>query len=751
MVAAARPRRQPDTPEVGTGSVEQFHAPAPLSSATVERVLGKVRKPGRYAGGEWNSVQKDWAATALKWCFAYPDLYEIGMSNLGLRILYEVLNDRSDRLAERCFSPDVDLADELRAAGVPLWSIETRRPLREFDVLGLSLGYELVCTNMLEMLDLGGIGLTTGERSESDPLVIAGGSIVLNPEPIAGFVDAVVLGEGEDVVIEISDELERLGWHRRIRVGGIGERTGEWRRGVDRATALRALARIPGVYVPSLYRARYLADGRFDRLEALDAAAPMTITGRIAADFETHVRGVRQLVPNIGIVFDRAQLEVMRGCTRGCRFCGAGMQSRPLRERAPDVAVDAAEAILRATGYEEIGLTSLSTADYTHVREVATELRRRRPQTLLSLPSTRVDAFTVELVDAIAPTGKRGGFTFAPEAGSQRLRDTINKGVSDEEIERCAQLAFDRGWSSIKLYFMIGLPGETMDDVLAIAAISRRVLQMGHRRHGGRAQVKVNLSTFVPKVMTPFQWDGQDSTLEIEAKVGALRQAMHGKGLTISWHDPTSSILEAALGRGDRRLGPVIRRAWQKGARLDAWDEHFDYPTWLAAFAEAGLEPAWYAQRDIPTDERLPWAHLGAGVSTAFLLRDRKRALAARATADCHWGPCANCGVPAATGFACQTGEDGPRTLLVSVGDEGRGWRYIGPPGDPRRPTTASSAGPNALSGSGADVDGDNVEAGRGERRDRPYDLPGSEMQSKDAGPDGLASPVEAAGDESTG
>jgi hypothetical protein len=279
-----------------------------------------------------------------------------------------------------------------------------------------------------------------------------------------------------------------------------------------------------------------------------------------------------------------------------------------------------------------------------------------------------------------------------------------------------------------------------MDDVLAIAAISRRVLEMGHRRHGGRAQVKVNLSTFVPKVMTPFQWDGQDSTLEIEAKVGALRRAMHGKGLAISWHDPTSSILEAALGRGDRRLGPVIRRAWQKGARLDAWDEHFDYPTWLAAFAESGLEPAWYAQRDIPTDEALPWAHLGAGVSTAFLLRDRKRALAARATADCHWGPCANCGVPAATGFACQTGEDGPRALLVSVGDEGRGWRYIGPPGDPRRPATASSA-----------VAGANVEAGRGERRDRPYDLPGSEMQSKDAGPVGLASPVEAAGDESTG
>ena len=679
-----------------TAGVE-FYAPEPLLDSTVERVLGRVRKPGRYSGGEWNSVQKDWGSTALKWCFAYPDLYEIGMSNLGLRILYEILNDRPDRLAERCFAPDVDLQAELRAARVPLWSLETRRALREFDVLGLSLGFELVLTNMLAMLDLGGIGLTTAERSETDPLVIAGGSAVLNPEPIADFVDAVVLGEGEDVVLEIGDVLESIGWNRRRPEPGA-----DWRRGVDRTTALRALAGIPGVYVPSLYRPRYLPDGRFDGLDRIDAAAPATVTARIATDFETHVHGIRQLVPNVGIVFDRAQIEVMRGCTRGCRFCAAGMQSRPLRERAPDVAVDAAEAILRATGYEEIGLTSLSTADYTYVREVATELRRRRPNTILSIPSTRVDAFTVELVDAIAPTGRRGGFTLAPEAGSQRLRDTINKGVSDEEIARCAQLAFDRGWSAVKLYFMIGLPGETMEDVLAIAAISRQVLEMGRKRHGGRAQVKVNVSTFVPKVMTPFQWDGQDTTLQIEAKVDGLRKAMHGKGLAMSWHDPTSSILEAALGRGDRRLGPVIRRAWENGARFDAWDEHFDYSIWLEAFSHFGLEPAWYAQRDIPTDEALPWARMCAGVSAAFLLRDRERGLAARTTPDCHWGPCANCGVPTATGFACDTGEQGPRGLLIEVGDEGRGWRYVGPPGDQRR---AEAQAPAAV--------GANVEAVR--------------------------------------
>jgi radical SAM family uncharacterized protein len=704
-----------------------FDAATPVPGGTIERILSRVRKPGRYAGGEWNSVQKDWALTALKWCLAYPDLYEIGMSNLGLRILYEVLNDRPDRLAERCFAPDVDLQAELRAAGVALWSLETRRPLRAFDVIGLSLGFELVCTNALAMLDLGGVGLTTAERSEADPLVVAGGSIVLNPEPMADFVDVVVLGEGEDAVLEISDVLQSLGWNRRV--PPPPGTSGEWRRGVDRTTVLRALARLPGVYVPSFYRPAYLPDGRFDRLERVESAAPSAVTARIAADFETRVHGIRQLVPNIGIVFDRAQLEVMRGCTRGCRFCAAGMQSRPLRERAPDVAVTAAEEILRATGYEEIGLTSLSAADYTYVREVATELRRRRPDTILSLPSTRVDAFTVELVDAITGAGRKGGFTFAPEAGSQRLRDSINKGVSDEEIGRCAQLAFDRGWSALKLYFMIGLPGETMADVLAIAAISRRVLEMGRRRHGGRAQVKVNVSTFVPKVMTPFQWDGQDTTAEIEAKVEALRKAMHGKGLVLSWPDPNSSILEAAIGRGDRRLGAVIRLAWQRGARFEAWDEHFDFSIWLDAFAEAGLDPAWYAQRDIPVGEPLPWAHLGAGVSTEFLLRDRERAQSALATADCHWGPCSNCGVPGGTGFACDRGEAGPRRLLVAGGDEERSWRYVGPPGDPRR------------------VGRDNVNGGRG----WPYDLLGSEMQSKDAGLIGLASLVEAAGGESTG
>jgi len=671
-----------------------FHAPDPIPPLVVERLLKRVRKPGRYSGGEWNSVEKDWSGIALKWCFAYPDLYEIGMSNLGLRILYEILNDLPESLAERCFAPDVDLQAQLRSSGVPLWSLETRRPLREFDVVGLSLGYELVATNILDMLDLGGVPLLSRDRTDADPLVIAGGSIVLNPEPFADFLDAVVLGEGEDVVVEISQALRTLRWHERRDLGwGIAGRE------AHRGEVLRALARIPGVYVPSLYQARYASDGRFDVLDRIDEAAPESITGRLASDFETTVHAIRQLVPNTAIVFDRAQVEVMRGCTRGCRFCQAGMQSRPVRERAARVVVDAADAILRATGYEEIGLTSLSTADYSDIRTVAGELRKRHGNAVVSLPSTRVDAFTVELADAIAPNGRRSGFTFAPEAGSQRMRDAINKGVTDDEILRCAELAFDRGWSSVKLYFMIGLPGETLEDVASIAQISRRVLEIGRARHGGKAQVKVNVSTFVPKVGTPLQWDGQDPTVVVEEKVAALRTALHGRGLAFSWDDPRASLLEAALGRGDRRLGAVIVRAWRNGAHFDAWDEHFDYGAWQRAFSDEGLSAETYAQRDIDVSDPLPWDHLGPGVARGFLLRERKRAAASITTPDCHWGPCANCGVPTATGFACDTGMRGPRGLLLVAGESAAAddgvvfdeeiraprWRYIGPPGDSRR------------------------------------------------------------------
>ena len=751
--AGARPARLSHLPH---------YAPPPLPQLAVERALGRVRKPARYAGGEWNSVQKDWAGVELKWCFAYPDLYEIGMSNLGLRILYEVLNDRPDRLAERCFAPDVDLQAQLRAEGRPLWSLETKRALSDFDVLGVSLGYELTYTNLLDMLDLGGLGLTTAERHETDPLVIAGGSSVLNPEPVADYLDAVLLGEGEDAVLEMSDALARIGWPRRRNPAG------EWRRAASRSEAIHELARIPGVYVPSLFRPHYHPGGAFARLESLAKEAPSLIVGRIAADFETRVQGIRQLVPNIAIVFDRAQLEVMRGCTRGCRFCQAGMHYRPLRERAPDVAVAAARSILDATGYEEIGLTSLSTADYTYVKEVATAIHALRPGATVSLPSTRVDAFTVDLVDAISPHGRRGGFTFAPEAGSQKLRDIINKGVSDEEIVDCAELAFRRGWSSLKFYFMIGLPGETMADVLAIADICLRALAAGRRHHGGKAQVKANVSTFVPKVATPFMWSGQDSTEEIEAKVGALRNAMHGRGLDLRWSDPASSLLEAALGRGDRRLNAVVRRAWRNGARFDAWDEHFDYSTWIEAFEAEGLDPAWYAQREIPIDEALPWDHLSCGVTREFLVQDHTRALAGETVADCHWGPCYNCGVPEATGFACQAGEQGPRRMLrmppasAEGGVDGEAgpvsanngrWRYIGPPGDSRRLAPDEAAGPEPSVASAISA----TSVAQAAKTSSVGQAQGSEMESKDARlaarpvPPSLASPVVAAGDESTG
>jgi radical SAM family uncharacterized protein len=666
----------------------------------VERVLGRVRKPGRYAGGEWNSVAKDWSQVALKWCLVYPDLYEIGMSNLGLRILYEILNDESDLLAERCYAPDVDLAAQLRANDLPLWGLETRHALGSFDVLGVSLGYELTYTNLLDMLDLARVGLDSKDRGEDEPLVIAGGTSVYNPEPVADFLDAVVIGEGEDVVLEISHALERIGWPRRPTPAG------EWRREVSRSAALRELARIPGVYVPSLYQPQYNADATFARLEPLDPVAAPTIAGRIAADFETRVHAIRQLVPNLEIVFDRAQLEVMRGCTRGCRFCQAGLSYRPVRERSAAVALEAAGSILSSTGFEEIGLTSLSTADYTYLNEVAAGIGASHPDVTISLPSTRVDALTVELMDAISGKGRRGGLTFAPEAGSQHLRDAINKGVDDDEIARCAELAFGHGWSALKLYFMIGLPGETMEDVLAIAAISRRILDAGRRCHRGNASVKVSLSTFVPKVATPFQWSGQDSGAEIEAKIAALREVLHGRGIDLRWTDPRISLLEAALGRGDRRLGEVIRRAWSNGAHLDAWDEHFDFDAWTAAFTESGLDPAWYGQRDIAQEESLPWAHISCGVSKEFLAREYRRSLAGKTTADCRRGPCYKCGVPEATGYRCQTGEQGPRKLSthLAAADAGQVSREANAnaSGAPAQDASASGAPAQDASASGA-------------------------------------------------
>ena len=683
--------------------------PPPIPADRVHAVLARVEKPARYTGGEWNSVAKDWSATPLRWCFAYPDLYEIGMSNLGLKILYEVLNDRDGTLAERAFAPWVDLQAELRAQGLPLWSLETRRPLAAFDVVGFSLGFELIGTNLLSMLALGGVGLTTAERVEGEPLVIAGGTTTLNPEPLADFLDAVVLGEGEDVVLEISEALERIGWTERTL-----DPDGTLRRGCSRRDAMRALAAIDGVYVPSLYRPVYHPDGRIERIERHDDAVPATVVRRIVADFETNVRGIRQVVPNIPVVFDRAQVEVMRGCTRGCRFCQAGMQFRPLRERPAAVAIAAADAILRATGYEEIGLTSLSTADYTHVAEVATGIRRQHPAIHVSIPSTRVDAFTVDLTDALG-TARRNGFTFAPEAGSQRMRDVINKGVTDDEIVRCAELAFSRGWSTLKFYFMVGLPGETMDDVEGIASICRRVLAAGRRHHGDRALVKANVGTFVPKPLTPFVWDGQDAIPVIEEKVAVLQRSLRGRGLDLSWNEPAESLLEAALSRGDRRLGAVIRRAWEMGARFDAWNDHFRYDLWMAAFAEAGLDPTWYAQRDIPLDEHLPWEHLDGGVTAAFLQKEWERSREEATIPDCHWDACYDCGVPAATGFDCRTGEDGPRAMLVAVeplrpgtDDERvrRRWTYTGPPGDPRRAGNARAAATGAPAGVPTDATG---------------------------------------------
>ncbi|MBI3953246.1 MAG: TIGR03960 family B12-binding radical SAM protein, partial [Chloroflexi bacterium] len=573
--------------------------------------------------------------TPLRVALCFPDVYEIGMSNNALPIFYDLLNRQPDVLCERVFTPWPDMADALRQARLPLFSLETRYPLHAFDVLGFSLAYEQTYTNILETLDLGGIPLLSRDRDERHPLVIAGGHCALNPEPIADFIDVFGVGEGEDMM------LAAVGLVRQAQAQG-------W----SRQELLRRCLAVPGLYVPRFYEVSYQPDGTVAAIAPTVPEAP----ARVVRQYVPQVPPVvaRPVVPNLQTIHDRAAIEIKRGCTRGCRFCQAGMITRPTRERSHEEILQGADELLRNTGYEELALLSLSSADFPGIDRLVAALagRYQRQPLNISLPSLRIDALSVELTDALTSgRGKKSSFTFAPEAGSARLREVINKAVSEEQIEAAARLAFHKGWQGIKLYFMIGLPTESDDDVLGIWRLCQRLLAIGREELRHRPRIKASVGVFVPKPHTPFQWMPQDSFERARHKYGLLRDNLKRAGAQLAWTEPEEGLIEAVLSRGDRRLGRAIARAWELGCRFDSWSEHFHYERWLQALRESGLDPAFYACRERSRDEVLPWDHIDCGVTKGYLWQEHLRTArgagqdAVHQTGDCRTDACNACGL----------------------------------------------------------------------------------------------------------
>jgi len=594
-----------------------------------DNILYQVQKPARYTGGEWNSILKEWQKANIKIALSYPDLYEIGMSNIALPILYELLNSQPDVLAERVFTPWPDMAAAMKTAGSPLLSLESKHPLKDFDIIGFSLGYELTYTNVLNMLHLAGIPVLASEREDSHPVVIAGGSCALNPEPMADFIDFFVIGEAEEVLPELITSFRS--WKRQ------GKRA-------SKKELLRQVATICGIYVPSLYQVEYQADGLFRSITPTVAEASPKVQRQIVTKLPPPV--TKPVVPYIEVVHDRGAIEISRGCSRGCRFCQAGVIYRPVRERSQEEVLQAVGELLANCGYDEVSLVSLITSDYSHIHELVASICQRygKQNIALSLPSLRIDSASVRLIDSL-PSRRKTGLTLAPEAGSERLQRIINKYTPENEILETAAAAFDRGWTSLKLYFMLGLPTETSDDIESIIQLVNRVHSLGRKAPGKRPQVRVSLSTFIPKPHTPFQWAAQESEQHLNSNHELLKVGLRRKGIRLSWQDPKVSLLEAALSRGDRRLGKVIHRAWQLGSSFDGWNELFNYEMWLGAFEEAGLKPGFYAQRQRPLDEPLPWAHIDTGVTTDFLKLEYQRALEGKETPDCRHQACNACGL----------------------------------------------------------------------------------------------------------
>lgn len=626
----------------------------------LERILPLVRKPIQYVGGELNASVKPWESVPVRWALMYPDAYEVGLPNQGLQILYEVLNERDDVLAERTYSVWPDMEALMREHGIPQFTVDAHRPVGAFDVLGVSFATELGYTNLLTALDLAGIPLRAADRTDEHPLVIAGGHAAFNPEPIADFIDAAVVGDGEQAVLRLSDI--------------IGEAKTAGR--ASRAELLDAIAASGVAYVPSKYEVTYLPDGRIQRVVPVDGSTPWRVAKHTVSDLDEWPYPKQPLVPLAETVHERASVEIFRGCTRGCRFCQAGMITRPVRERSKAAIADMVQTSLAATGFEEVGLLSLSSADHSDIAALTRGLadRYEGSNTGLSLPSTRVDAFNIDLANELARNGRRSGLTFAPEGGSERIRKVINKMVSEDDLIRTVAAAYAAGWRQVKLYFMCGLPTETDEDVLQIARMAKEVIRTG-REVSGRKDIRctVSIGGFVPKPHTPFQWAAQLGWEQTDARLALLREAIRsdrelGRSIGFRYHDGRPGIVEGLLARGDRRVGPVIEAVWRDGGRFDGWSEHFDFDRWMRCAEAAGVDVDWYTTRERDENEVLPWDHLDSGLDKEWLWQDWQDALDEVEVEDCRWSPCFDCGVCDQMGTQIQVGPtDGVILPIVQV------------------------------------------------------------------------------------
>ncbi|MEN6348562.1 MAG: TIGR03960 family B12-binding radical SAM protein [Syntrophomonas sp.] len=588
-------------------------------------ILPKVTKPARYTGGEVNMIKKDWNDSGVKMAFAFPDVYEVGMSHVGGKILYGLVNEKSDHLLERTFAPWPDMEQIMREEEVPLYSLESFRPMMDFEVIGFSLQYELSITNVLNMLDLGGVPIWAKDRKDNCPIIIAGGPVAFNPEPFAAFFDAFLIGDGEEVLLEFLDTVKN-------------------NRNLSRDEKLIRLAALQGVYIPALYEVKYNEDETFKAIISCCKEIPEKIRKRVVKDLDQAYYPVKPIVPYMEIIHDRVVLEVMRGCQRGCRFCHAGIVYRPVRERSLPVLKEQARLQLQNSGYEEISLASLSTLDYSGLNRLVKNLVEDYGDKGIgvSLPSLRVDAFSIDIANEVQKVRKTT-LTLAPEAGTQRLRDIINKNVTEEQLFQAVEAAFKSGWLSVKLYFMIGLPGETQDDLQGILDLLQKVKAIGDRYSRRPVEIRASLACFVPKAHTPFQWRPQDSIEELRNKKDFMLKWKR-KRIKLSFHDSHTSYLEGVIARGDRRLAEPIFKAWQKGCKFDGWSEYFHFDRWLEALKEADIDPGFYT-RARSADEKLPWDFIDTGVSKAYLWEENEKALLAETTIDCRQEGCNDCGI----------------------------------------------------------------------------------------------------------